>query len=80
MASFLAGVSPPALSHSALQTVMFFVMGCEPGQGGLDCWTVDAVSLWGPQGKTQNRTANAFFSPQKVHLFHAKTDMDDFFF
>ena len=25
---------PPALSYSALQTVMFFVMGCEPGQGG----------------------------------------------
>lgn len=65
VASFLAGVNPPALSHSALQTVMSFVMRCEPGQGGLVCWTVDAVSLWSPQGKTQNRTANASPPPQK---------------
>ena len=61
---------------------MFFVMGCEPGQGGLVCRTVDAVSLWGPQGKTQNRTANAFFFsplPHKSICFMPKTDMDDFF-
>lgn len=52
--------TPPSLSYSTLQTVVFFVMGCEPGQGGAVGWTVDAVSLWGPQEKTQNRTANVF--------------------
>ena len=51
--------------------------GCEPGQGGAVGWAVDAVSLWGPQGKTQNRTANAFF--QKSTCFTPKTVRHGFF-
>lgn len=74
MAGSWQELMPPSLSYSPLQTVVFFVMGCEPGQGGAVGWTGDAVSLWGPWEKTQNRIANVFFffSPPKVHLFHAK--------
>lgn len=57
----LAGASASLLSYSLLQTVVFFVMGCEPGRGGAVGWTGDVVILWGPRGKTQNRTANVFF-------------------
>lgn len=61
MAGSWQELMPPSLSYSPLQTVVFFVMGCEPGQGGAVGWTGDAVSLWGPWEKTQNRIANVFF-------------------
>ena len=79
VACFLAGVnaSRPFLFCPPDSDVLCNGVWARAGRGGR-LWSVDAVSLWGPQGKTQNRTTNAFF--QKSIWFMPKTVTHGFFF